>query len=301
MAPGPVRWPSIASSVPSETFPTRVRFRGWMSEAGGFLCLRMPCEPSVVRGTRLPGPVPPAPRHIPQRDAGRHRRGGGGDADRVHPAAVVPAAKLGGAYLPRLRAACTARRAKQMIRTPATISLGPQALRERAAPAWSPSAPAGVRGGAGGPKLAATTALIAASRAAAGLSRLRADPLVTVCATAPIPPAPADAASTAPSAGAAPADTAASIAAAQAAMRIQAVRRQRPTAPRRTITSLRTIAGETESIHPSAACVCSAAALRTSPKAQPARTIGGVMRAVVHGRYGSPEPVRAAGGLRPRA
>jgi len=42
MAPGPVRWPSIASSVPSETFSTRVRFRGWMSEAEGFLRLRLP-------------------------------------------------------------------------------------------------------------------------------------------------------------------------------------------------------------------------------------------------------------------
>jgi len=84
----------MALSVPSETFPTRVRFRGWVSEAGGFLCLRMPRESGVVRGTRPPGPVSPAPQHIPQRDAGRHRRGGGGDADRVHPA-VVPAAKLG--------------------------------------------------------------------------------------------------------------------------------------------------------------------------------------------------------------
>jgi hypothetical protein len=64
MAPGSVRWPSIASSVPSETFPNRVRFRGRMSEAGGFLCLRMPCELSVVCETRAPGPVSPAPRAV---------------------------------------------------------------------------------------------------------------------------------------------------------------------------------------------------------------------------------------------
>lgn len=44
MAPGPVRWPWIASSVPSETFFAGVRFRGWMSEAGGFLCSRLPAS-----------------------------------------------------------------------------------------------------------------------------------------------------------------------------------------------------------------------------------------------------------------
>jgi hypothetical protein len=44
MAPGPVRWPWIASSVASETFPTGVRFRGWMSEAEGFLCSRLPAS-----------------------------------------------------------------------------------------------------------------------------------------------------------------------------------------------------------------------------------------------------------------
>ena len=44
MAPGPVRWPWIASSVPSETFFAGVRFRGWMSEAEGFLCSRLPAS-----------------------------------------------------------------------------------------------------------------------------------------------------------------------------------------------------------------------------------------------------------------
>ena len=44
MAPGPVRWSWIASSVASETFPTGVRFRGWMSEAEGFLCSRLPAS-----------------------------------------------------------------------------------------------------------------------------------------------------------------------------------------------------------------------------------------------------------------
>ena len=44
MAPGPVRWPWIASSVASETFPTGVRFRGWMSEPEGFLCSRLPAS-----------------------------------------------------------------------------------------------------------------------------------------------------------------------------------------------------------------------------------------------------------------
>jgi hypothetical protein len=108
-------------------------------------------------------------------------------------------------------------------------------------------APAAVRDGAGGPELVAATKLIAASRAAADSPGLRAGALVTVCAMAAVRPAPAGEASTAPSAGAAPTD-AASIAAAQAAaMSMQAVRRRRPTAPGRTITSMRTIADETES------------------------------------------------------
>jgi hypothetical protein len=50
MASGPVRWPWIASSVPSETFPIGVRFRGWMSEAEGFLCSRLPA--SLTRSAR---------------------------------------------------------------------------------------------------------------------------------------------------------------------------------------------------------------------------------------------------------
>jgi hypothetical protein len=72
MAPGPVRWPWIASSVPSETFPAGVRFRGWMSEAEGFLCFRLlasltwpprpgPCRlPSLYRPSFCPvhGPAP---------------------------------------------------------------------------------------------------------------------------------------------------------------------------------------------------------------------------------------------------
>ena len=55
MASGPVRWPWIASSVPSETFPIGVRFRGWMSEAEGFLCSRLlasltwPARPGSAR------------------------------------------------------------------------------------------------------------------------------------------------------------------------------------------------------------------------------------------------------------
>ena len=44
MTPGPVRWPWIASSVPSETFFAGVRFRGWMSEAEGFLCSTLPAS-----------------------------------------------------------------------------------------------------------------------------------------------------------------------------------------------------------------------------------------------------------------
>jgi hypothetical protein len=135
-----------------------------------------------------------------------------------------------------------------MTRTPAAISVPPQALRERAAPAWSLSAPAGVRAGPGGPEPVAA-ALTAASRAAAGTPGLGAGPLVTVCAAAAVPLAPADAASTAPPAGTAPAD-AASIAATQAAASKQAVRRRRSAALGRTITSLRTIADGTGSNHP---------------------------------------------------
>jgi hypothetical protein len=72
MAPGPVRWPWIASSVPSETFPAGVRFRGWMSEAEGFLCSRLPASltwparpdlrrlPSLDRHRLCPGHGPPA-------------------------------------------------------------------------------------------------------------------------------------------------------------------------------------------------------------------------------------------------
>jgi len=132
-----------------------------------------------------------------------------------------------------------------MTRTPAAISIRPRELRERVAPAWSPLAPAGVRDGAGGPGLMAAAALIAVSRAAAGSPRPGAGPLVAACAAAAVWPVPAEAASTAPYTGAAAADVAASIAAAQAAaISIQAVRRRRPTAPGRTITSMGTIAGE---------------------------------------------------------
>ena len=55
MAPGPVRWPWIASSVPSETFPAGVRFRGWMSEAEGFLCSRLPAS---LTWPARPAPIP---------------------------------------------------------------------------------------------------------------------------------------------------------------------------------------------------------------------------------------------------
>lgn len=117
-------------------------------------------------------------------------------------------------------------------------------MREWVGPAWFPVALGGVRDGAGGPEVVTAIALIAVSRAAAGSPRPRAGLLVTVCAAAAVWPAPAEAASTAPSAGAAAADAAASTAAAQAAaISMRAVRRRRPTAPGRTITSLRTIAG----------------------------------------------------------
>jgi hypothetical protein len=55
MAPGPVRWPWIASSVPIETFPAGVRFRGWMSEAEGFLCFRLLAS---LTWPPRPGPMP---------------------------------------------------------------------------------------------------------------------------------------------------------------------------------------------------------------------------------------------------
>jgi hypothetical protein len=71
MAPGPVRWPWIASSVASETFPAGVRFRGWMSEAEGFLCSRLPAS---LRWPARPRPIPltqsrpswPLPRSQPE-------------------------------------------------------------------------------------------------------------------------------------------------------------------------------------------------------------------------------------------
>src|SRR5260370_26336379 len=95
MAPGPVRWPWIASSVPSETFSARVRFRGWMSEAEGFLCRvpegarrtpprrRLLIQPEALGhdGEHVdawPEPRPrPGPR--PERGTGRRR-----DATRRH-------------------------------------------------------------------------------------------------------------------------------------------------------------------------------------------------------------------------
>ena len=55
MAPGPVRWPWIASSVPIETFPAGVRFRGWMSEGEGFLCFRLLAS---LTWPPRPGPMP---------------------------------------------------------------------------------------------------------------------------------------------------------------------------------------------------------------------------------------------------
>lgn len=54
MTPGPVRWSWIAASVPSETYPAGVRFRGRMSEAEGFLCSTFPASLAWPAG---PGPV----------------------------------------------------------------------------------------------------------------------------------------------------------------------------------------------------------------------------------------------------
>ena len=75
MAPGPVRWPSIASSVLSETFPDRVRFRGWMSEADGFLRRRLPASLTWPPGSgSSPWSRPPKPRHHPSESAGVDQR-----------------------------------------------------------------------------------------------------------------------------------------------------------------------------------------------------------------------------------
>jgi hypothetical protein len=60
----------MASSVPSETFPTRVRFRGWMSEADGFLCPRLPAS---LTWPARPGPRP-SPLSRPWMSSRRSRR-----------------------------------------------------------------------------------------------------------------------------------------------------------------------------------------------------------------------------------
>jgi hypothetical protein len=68
----------MASSVPSETFPTRVRFRGWMSEADGFLCPRLPAS--------LTWPARPGPRPSPvSRPWRSSRRSRGNCRPRSHP------------------------------------------------------------------------------------------------------------------------------------------------------------------------------------------------------------------------
>jgi hypothetical protein len=61
MTPGPVRWPRIASSVPSETFLAGVRFRGRMSEAEGFLCSTLPASPWWPARPRSIPPTQPQP------------------------------------------------------------------------------------------------------------------------------------------------------------------------------------------------------------------------------------------------
>src|SRR5579859_6279508 len=109
MAPGPVRWPWMASSVPCETFPAGVRFRGWMSEAEGFLWSRLPASltwlarppPELLALSRQPDLCPG------HRDLGSRARPvrcpvriGGSPSD--PPPRVGPAAPVDPEAVPRL-------------------------------------------------------------------------------------------------------------------------------------------------------------------------------------------------------
>jgi hypothetical protein len=130
MAPGPVRWPWMASSVPSETFPTRVRFRGWMSEAEGFLRRKLPAY--------LTWPARPYPGHPPPRPVRRARPPGHPPPPRRSavppgPAPAAPGppcchAAPGAVHDARLRAGCdvslTPRAACRTARGPAHVPGG---------------------------------------------------------------------------------------------------------------------------------------------------------------------------------
>jgi hypothetical protein len=87
----------MASSVPSETFPTRVRFRGWMSEADGFLCPRFPAS---LTWPARPGPGP-SPLSRPWRSSHRSR---GNCRPRSHPPPVLQSQRRLRPSRPRRRA-----------------------------------------------------------------------------------------------------------------------------------------------------------------------------------------------------